>query len=118
MKKVTKVEWVIVAEDGLPEEITSNDFMLKIEDEKEIMYHAHFAHDLKDIYNILKDIEVWQIEKIHLPCSLQMKEQAELFKTGFFFAIEDNKYVFDGEEEKFMYILNPKRIIAWAEIVM
>lgn len=118
MKKITKVEWVITSEDGLPEELTSNDFMLKMVDKEEITYHAHFAHDLKDIYNILKDVNVWQIENIHLPCSLKMEEQAELFNTGFFFIVVKNEYYEDGGGEEIMYILDPKRIIAWAEIVV
>jgi hypothetical protein len=120
MKKVTKVEWVIVAEDGLPEEVRSNNFIIKTDDDK-VHYCVHFARNLDDIYDVIltEDMNVTHWDKIYFQYGMRNEDKIRIFKEGFFFTINEDP---DGPDEyygyKTIFIQDPKRIIAWAEIVI
>lgn len=114
MKKVTKVEWVITAEDGFPSEVTTNDFIVKTDDE--IRYRVHFARNLEDIYIALKKEPKTYWEKIYFP-DIGYDEKIEVFKDGFFFIIDEDPDGPDGYGYKAIFIQDPKRITAWAELI-
>lgn len=117
MKRVTKIEWVIVAEDGLPEEVTTNNFIVKMDDIE--LYHVHFARNLDDIYDVLltEDMNVTHWEKIYFQYGMRNEDKIRIFKDGFFFTINEDPDGPDGYGYKTIFIQDPKRIIAWTELV-
>ena len=114
MKKTTKINWVNVKNEGMPDKsIEHGIFMVKQKyfnregkDSERVIYNVRFAYTTEDIYNISEDICHRRPNSIYIPSSGDLN-------------LPDGVFVIRGTDRpNYADIEVLTDIIAWAELVM